>query len=201
MKDGYLSDCYSMVMNNRPQSGRELLLDEFEVNEVFKLENIYYDLDKWNIRPDAATELDKLVMIMKENPIKIELGSHTDCRASNEYNDKLSQRRAESAVKYIASRGISADRMIARGYGETQLVNDCRDGVKCTETQHQQNRRTEFRILEITQQPTSLFQPLDGFIAGEAYPRSRFDREFFANCASYNATGTELAEIPATGPL
>jgi outer membrane protein OmpA-like peptidoglycan-associated protein/tetratricopeptide (TPR) repeat protein len=197
MKDGYLSDCYSMMMNNRPQSGRDLLLDKFEVNEVFKLENIYYDLDKWNIRPDAAAELDKLVMIMKENPITIELSSHTDCRASNEYNDKLSQRRAESAVKYVASKGISSERMIAKGYGETQLVNGCRDGVKCTEAEHQQNRRTEFRILEITRQPTSLFQPLERFIAGETHPRSRFDKEFFANCSGYSGTGSGLAEIPA----
>ncbi len=197
MKDGYLSDCYSMVTSTRPQSGRDLLLDKFEVNQVFKLENIYYDLDKWNIRPDAAAELDKLVMIMKENPIRIELGSHTDCRASNEYNDKLSQRRAESAVKYIVSKGIASDRMIAKGYGESQLVNGCRDGVKCTEAEHQQNRRTEFRILEITKQPTSLFQSLDSFMAGESWPRSRFDREFFANCASSAGTGSELAEIPS----
>ncbi len=197
MKDGFLSDCFSITTANHPQSGRELLLDKFEVNEVFKLENIYYDLNKWNIRPDAAAELDKLVMIMKENPITIELGSHTDCRASNEYNDKLSQRRAESAVKYIASKGILSDRMIAKGYGETQLVNGCRDGVKCTEAEHQQNRRTEFRILEITQQPTSLFQPLDRFMAGETYPRSRFDREFYANCANSSGSGSELAEIPA----
>jgi outer membrane protein OmpA-like peptidoglycan-associated protein len=131
----------------------KLYMDEIVINKPIRLENIYYDFDKWNIRPDAATELDKLVRVMKDNPrIKIELGSHTDCRGSDKYNDRLSQRRAESAVSYIISKGISADRITAHGYGESVLLNKCDDGVECTEQEHQWNRRTEFKVTEMTAQ-------------------------------------------------
>lgn len=122
-----------------------LRLDKVELNKTFVLENIYYDLDKFNIRPDAALELDKLVTILKDNPtLRIELGSHTDVRAPDAYNIRLSQNRARSAVDYIVSKGIDASRMTAKGYGETQLI------VKNakTEEEHQRNRRTEFKILE-----------------------------------------------------
>lgn len=124
----------------------DLLLDRATLNKTFVLENIYYDLDKYNIRSDAAIELDKLVTILKDNPtLKIELGSHTDARASDAYNLKLSQNRAKSAVEYIVSKGIEADRLTYKGYGETQLI------VKNakTEEEHQRNRRTEFKILEL----------------------------------------------------
>lgn len=113
----------------------------------FILKNIYYDLDKYNIRPDAALELDKVAEILQQNPtMKIELSSHTDCRASNAYNMRLSEKRAKSAVQYLISHGIEASRLKAKGYGETQLVNECADGVKCTESQHQENRRTEIKL-------------------------------------------------------
>jgi outer membrane protein OmpA-like peptidoglycan-associated protein len=95
-------------------------------------------------------ELDKIVQILQDNPnIKLELGSHTDSRASTDYNQKLSQRRADSAVEYIISKGISRTRIVAKGYGESQLVNKCADGVECTEEEHQMNRRTEFKVLEV----------------------------------------------------
>jgi outer membrane protein OmpA-like peptidoglycan-associated protein len=84
---------------------------------------------------------------MKDNPgVKIELGSHCDSRGSYAYNDALSQRRSNSAVAYIISKGISADRITAKGYGERQLLNKCSDGVPCTEEEHQWNRRTEFKV-------------------------------------------------------
>lgn len=203
MKDSYMSDCYSMVAANRPQLGRDLLLDKFEVNKVFQLENIYYNLDKWNIRPDAATELDKLVMVMKENPIKIELSSHTDSRASDEYNQRLSQQRAESAVQYLISKGIMPDRLIAMGYGESKLVNRCADGVPCSEKEHQQNRRTEFKVTEITKQPTSLFKPLESFSTGEILQLNQFDAGFFANCDYYTGDQLAIDEFPeaCTKPL
>ena len=100
------------------------------------LENIYYDYDKFNIRVDAALELDKLVTIMKDNPtLKIELGSHTDVRGRDAYNQQLSQNRAKSAVDYIISKGIDAERITAKGYGETELiVKDAK-----TEEEHQRN--------------------------------------------------------------
>ena len=121
-----------------------------ELGALFDLNPIYYDLDKSNIRPDAAAELDKIVQVLKDNPgVSIELGSHTDARASASYNLKLSQRRAESAVKYIIEHGIEASRIKAKGYGETQLINGCSDGVDCSEEAHQENRRTEFKITDL----------------------------------------------------
>jgi outer membrane protein OmpA-like peptidoglycan-associated protein len=113
------------------------------------LKTIYYDLDKSNIRPDAAIELDKLVILLKQRPaLKIELSSYTDSRASDNYNMALSQRRAASVVAYLVKRGIVADRLVAKYYGETHLVNGCADNVNCTEEEHQLNRRTEFRVIE-----------------------------------------------------
>jgi outer membrane protein OmpA-like peptidoglycan-associated protein/tetratricopeptide (TPR) repeat protein len=118
------------------------------------LKDIYYDLDKSNIRPDAAIELDKLVSLMKKYPqMKIELGSHTDCRASFTYNMALSKRRAASAVLYLEQHGINRKRLVAAGYGETRLVNGCScEGgvfVPCSEAEHQMNRRTEIKILSL----------------------------------------------------
>ncbi|MGK6352365.1 OmpA family protein [Parapedobacter sp. DT-150] len=127
-----------------------LLLEPiFEVGRTFELENIYYDFDKHNIRPDAAAVLDELVRTLRDNPtLKIELSSHTDSRGSDAYNLALSQRRAQAAVEYLISRGIARDRMVARGYGETRLVNGCGNGVPCSREQHQANRRTEVTVLE-----------------------------------------------------
>jgi peptidoglycan-associated lipoprotein len=128
---------------------QDLHLEAVVINKAIRLENIYYDFDKWNIRPDAAVELDKLVKIMTDNPtIWIELGSHTDSRGKDNYNLNLSQKRAESAVQYIISRGIDKNRIAAKGYGETQLLNKCANGVNCTEEAHQLNRRTEFKIVK-----------------------------------------------------
>ncbi|MFD2557304.1 OmpA family protein [Sphingobacterium tabacisoli] len=119
-----------------------------EVGHKFVLENIYYDFDKYNIRKDAAVILDQLVRTLRDNPtLRIELSSHTDSRGTHRYNDVLSQRRAESAVNYIVSRGIERDRLVAKGYGERRLVNRCADGVKCSAAEHQANRRTEVEVL------------------------------------------------------
>jgi outer membrane protein OmpA-like peptidoglycan-associated protein/tetratricopeptide (TPR) repeat protein len=116
----------------------------------FVLNNIYYDLDKSNIRPDAAIELDKLVILLKQQPeLKISVSSYTDSRASDKYNMGLSQRRAKSAVAYLVKRGIAANRLLVNYYGKTHLVNQCAEGVKCTEAAHQLNRRTEFKVMSI----------------------------------------------------
>lgn len=124
-----------------------------DIGQVIELNPIYFDLDKSNIRPDAAVELDKIVKIMNDNPnIVIELGSHTDCRASKSYNMALSNRRARSSAKYIQDRIDNPKRIYGKGYGESQLVNDC--GCEgnvvsdCTEEEHQANRRTEFKIVK-----------------------------------------------------
>lgn len=126
-----------------------------ELNKPYLLENIYYDFDRWEIRQDARPALDSLVGLMKRFPVTIELGSHTDCRGSYEYNQELSQKRAESAVSYIISRGINPKRITARGYGKTMLINrcTCTEVPPCSEAGHQQNRRTEFRILSFTPVP------------------------------------------------
>jgi peptidoglycan-associated lipoprotein len=128
---------------------KDLYLEAIQINKAIRLENIYYDFDKWNIRADAAIELDKLVKIMQDNPtIWIELGSHTDSRGNDAYNMTLSQKRAESAVQYILSRGINRNRITAKGYGETQLLNKCANEVSCTIPEHQLNRRTAFKIVK-----------------------------------------------------
>lgn len=121
-----------------------------DLAKEFKIEQIYFDLAKYNIRPDAAVELDKIVKFMKEYPTsKIDVRTHTDCRASSKYNMTLSNNRAKSVMAYIVKSGIDANRLTGRGYGETRLVNKCADGVKCTEEEHQQNRRSEFIITEL----------------------------------------------------
>lgn len=144
-----------------------LVLEKEELNKVFVLENIYYDLDESFIRPDAAVELDKLVLLLQDNPqIKIELSSHTDSRQTDAYNNRLSDRRAKSAVNYLVEQGIEPSRLVARGYGESKpfkIKDENGNDIILTETYiesfedidkreelHQLNRRTEFKILEIT---------------------------------------------------
>lgn len=131
-----------------------LNLEQPKNKAVIRLNNIQYDFDKCDINPKAALELDRLVKLMNDYPdMKIELSSHTDSRGSDEYNMKLSQCRAESAVRYLVNQGISPGRMTAKGYGETRLLNRCSNGVSCTEEEHHQNRRTEFSILQCASCP------------------------------------------------
>ena len=127
----------------------QLGVNTVELGKSFVLDNILYDFDDDAIRPDAAIELNRLAAFLEENPdVRIELSSHTDSRGNNNYNMALSQRRAQSAVNYLISVGIERNRMIAQGYGETRLLNNCADGVDCSEEQHQENRRTEVKIIE-----------------------------------------------------
>jgi len=119
---------------------------QFVSNKV-NINTIYFDFDKFNIRKDAAKELDKVVQVMNEYPeLMIEAGSHTDSRGPDKYNMKLSEKRAKATVDYIVSKGIDAGRITYQGYGETQLVNECSNGKKCSREAHQLNRRTEFKI-------------------------------------------------------
>ena len=118
--------------------------------KVLKLNPIYFDLDKHNIRTDAALELAKVVEVLRDYPLmKIDVRSHTDSRASDAYNLKLSQRRAKATAEWIISQGIEASRITYKGYGETQLQNECKNGVKCSDEQHEQNRRSEFIVSEL----------------------------------------------------
>ncbi|HLV45648.1 MAG TPA: OmpA family protein, partial [Flavobacterium sp.] len=102
------------------------------------------------IRPDAAEELTKILAVLEEYPsMKIDIRSHTDSRASHAYNDRLSERRAQSTRQWLIDQGIEATRLTAKGYGERQLINDCSDGVNCSEEEHQANRRSEFIVMEL----------------------------------------------------
>lgn len=115
---------------------------------VIRLDKIYYDYDKCDIKPRSAEELDRLVKLMNDYPdMIIELSSHTDSRGSLEYNTQLSQCRADAALAYLIAKGISSTRIYPKGYGETKPVNECIDGVECSEIKHQENRRTEFKIV------------------------------------------------------
>ncbi|HEX5171067.1 MAG TPA: OmpA family protein [Cyclobacteriaceae bacterium] len=135
-----------------------MVLDRKAVNEKFVLENIYFGFDSTYITSQSALELDKLAQLLKDNPeIKIEMGSHTDSVASFEYNIDLSKRRAESTVRYLISKGISPDRLSARGYGESQPIarNTNPDGTD-NPAGRAKNRRTEFKILEVGVVPKSV---------------------------------------------
>ncbi len=123
-------------------------LDKIEKDKVYKLDNIYYDYNSANLRDSSKAVLDGLFELLTNNPsIVIELSSHTDSRGGADYNKTLSQERAESCVKYLIEKGIDPKRLVAVGYGEDKLLNECGDKSKCTEEQHQVNRRTEFKVL------------------------------------------------------
>lgn len=124
-------------------------LEPIVVGEEIVLENIYYDYEKWNIRADAEPSLNALADKLRDNPsIRIQLSSHTDCRGDIDYNQELSQKRAQSAVDYIIGKGISSQRIVAKGYGESNLAVTCSNCDDCSEDEHQQNRRTTFKVLE-----------------------------------------------------
>ncbi|MFL9832393.1 OmpA family protein, partial [Flavobacterium sp. ST-87] len=104
-------------------------------------------LDKSNIRTEAALDLEKILDVLNQYPnMKLDIRSHTDSRASFKYNEALSDRRAKSTINWLIQNGINPNRLTGKGYGETQLVNRCADNVKCTEEEHQMNRRSEFII-------------------------------------------------------
>ena len=121
-----------------------------DLADVFGINLIYFDLDKWNIRPDAAIDLAKILDVLEQYPtMKIDIRSHTDSRASDKYNEKLSDRRAKSTMQWLIKNGISADRLTYESLGEKELVNKCADDVECTEAEHQLNRRSEFIIIAL----------------------------------------------------
>ncbi|MBL0738371.1 OmpA family protein [Flavobacterium sp. GN10] len=118
-----------------------------DLGKCFGIKMIYFDLDKSNIRTEAALDLEKILAVMNDYPnMKLDIRSHTDSRASHQYNEALSDRRAKSTVQWLVKNGIAPNRLTGRGYGETELVNKCADGVPCTEAEHQANRRSEFII-------------------------------------------------------
>ncbi len=148
-KDGFFKQSARISTRGRtdPIVRTDFRLFPLVVDQVVRLENIFYDYNKWNIRSDAALELDKLVQTLVDNPtVRIELSSHTDCRGKDAYNMSLSQKRAKSAVDYLIIEGIDASRVVSKGYGESKPSESC-VCEKCSEEQHQRNRRTEFKVL------------------------------------------------------
>ena len=131
----------------REGEGEETI--ELTLNQPIRLANIYYDFDDDKILQDAEPDLQYILDLMKDYPeMVVELGSHTDARGKDSYNQVLSQRRAQSAVNWIAARGIEGGRLKAVGYGEQQILNQCVNNVRCSDDEHRFNRRTEFKILE-----------------------------------------------------
>jgi len=126
-----------------------LVIELMQITEkAIALNNIYYDFNKWDIRPEAVPDLKMLLTFMNNNPEAIvELSSHTDARGDDVYNQKLSQKRAQSAVDWLVMNGVNINKIKPIGYGESQPVNKCTNNVKCTEEEHQRNRRTEFKVL------------------------------------------------------
>lgn len=159
-KEGYASKTinYDKFLNSYGYLKLNVKMQKIEIGEdlgkILDINPIYFDYDKSNIRPDAAVELDKIVNIMNEYPnMVIELSSHTDCRGSSIYNLKLSDRRAKASAHYIKTRITNPVRIYGDGYGESRLINDCAcegsNKSDCTEEEHQENRRTEFKIVRI----------------------------------------------------
>jgi outer membrane protein OmpA-like peptidoglycan-associated protein len=128
-----------------PQAKAEIVVVEDKA--MIKIENIYFDYNKWNLKDESTLSLNKIVEVLNENPnMKIEINAHTDNRGRESYNNMLSNRRANAARKYLLSKGLDASRVISNGYGESQPLVDC--GSKCSEAQHETNRRIEFIIVE-----------------------------------------------------
>ncbi len=161
MKDGFFSDSinintvgiredtvynYSLVLNDLPDEPEEEIIT---INQTIRLNNIYYDFDDDKILSDAEKDLGYLLELLEKYPeMVIELSSHTDARGKDNYNEELSRRRAQSAKRWLVKRAVNPGRIRAIGYGEKKLLNQCVNGVQCTDDEHRLNRRTEFKIIE-----------------------------------------------------
>ncbi len=121
-----------------------------DLSKVLEIPIIYFNFDKHNIRNDAALELAKVLAVLDQYPqMEIAIRSHTDSRGSFKYNERLSNKRAKSTMGYLIKKGIAPNRLTSKGYGESKLINTCSDGVKCSEKEHQLNRRSEFIITKM----------------------------------------------------
>jgi outer membrane protein OmpA-like peptidoglycan-associated protein len=152
-KDNYLSQMEEVTSDNYNRDKTlfvqlEICVEKVDCGKAINLKNILFDLDKYAIKTEAKKELNRLVQFMKDNPsVKVEVGSHTDCRNTDAYNQTLSENRAKASVDYVVSQGIARDRISGKGYGESILLNRCADGVSCSEAEHSINRRTEMKVI------------------------------------------------------
>lgn len=177
--------------NTMGMLGANVTLKKLVLNETMKMDHIYYDLGRANLRPETHQPLERLAHMMLDNPqIIIELSSHTDCRGSNKANLDLSQKRANNVVSYIQSRvKLKKNRIEAKGYGENRLINSCADGVTCTEELHQQNRRTELTVIDILIEDSEHVRTLASMMQ-----ERNFDLILDANADTY-ADGTVKTEV------
>lgn len=149
-KKGYLDLNDTLITNKSVTLELGLPMVEIKKDLKFEVKNILYDFAKYDLRQESMVELDKLAeFLIVNNNIKVELSSHTDCRGNDLSNEKLSQNRAQSCVNYLIAKGVNKENIIAKGYGERQLLNKCDDGINCSEEEHQENRRTEVKIMQV----------------------------------------------------
>lgn len=152
-KEGYLFHSENFDIPNTAafqEVEKNIELKMLSVGTKIILRNIFFDLDKATLRDASTAELNRLIKLMNDVPtLKIELGGHTDSQGSDSYNQALSEKRAKAVVDYLTAKGIAANRLESAGYGETQLVNGCKNGVKCSPEEHQENRHTEFKVLSL----------------------------------------------------
>jgi outer membrane protein OmpA-like peptidoglycan-associated protein len=169
-------------------------LKKLLLNETVKIDNIYYDKGKFELRDESIKQLNELGELLRDNPqVLIELNSHTDSRGSNKDNLELSQRRAEAVVAYLQKNtGIDKNRLTAKGYGETKLINSCADNIDCAEELHQPNRRTEFTVVDIIANNDELNKSLASIMQEE-----NVDKILEANDEKYIA----VEEEPTTNVL
>lgn len=158
VRDGYETEtetfCNEVADPNNPTRNMPVVMTPKDlpappiVGKAYDLKHIYYNFDRYEIRTDASVGLDTLLKILRDNAdVIVEIGSHTDARGTNKYNERLSARRAESVVNWLVKKGIDRKRVRSKGYGETSPTNKCFDNVPCSETEHQLNRRTEFKVV------------------------------------------------------
>ncbi|MGC9150369.1 MAG: OmpA family protein [Microbacter sp.] len=192
MDHNTFNDCMTFESNSSASDSiqpvdRDLLLERVQMDKDWRFRNIYYDSGKWEPRSDDYPILDSIVNVMNLYPIKIKVSSHTDAFGSDDYNERLSQLRAETVAKYFINKGIASDRIIAKGYGSRFLLFVPRVGVPCTEAENQENRRTEFKMIgfisfEKNIEPFDPAQWHDGEVISVPSPLSQ--QINFSPCAS-----------------
>jgi len=186
----YINDCLStnIFFETHPkdsiqQAPRELLLDIIKPGYVWRLSKINYELNNWEINSDSRAVLDSLVLLLKDHPVSVEIGSHTDNRESAKSNRELSNRRAESIVSYLIVHGIDYRRVTSKGYGKSQLINPCPDGVPCSEDDHEFNDRIQVKVTGFTSpQKQTIEINTDLFKEGEVISGKLFPKDFFDEC-------------------
>jgi tetratricopeptide (TPR) repeat protein len=184
----HTDNCLSIKFNLKPNlkdsviSIRDLMLGRFKIGYKWRLGNILYDKNNFNIRSIDKPVLDSLLRLLNQHPFKIEIGVHTDSRGSSADNIQTSLHGANSAMFYLIDHGIDPDRIVSKGYGESELINKCTDGVPCTEEEHQINRRTEVKIIGFTSVAQNSQIDSDKFKVGDRISKSVFPKGFFDGC-------------------